>query len=108
MLSVFNHTPFCGGVWGEGDEKEAEKLFQMLEEIISERKTLFFKAAANSFEAYLEVEKIPMIFVVIDNVIGLRAREKGDAIYYKLNQIMRDGNYVGIKFVITAASEDDI
>lgn len=108
MLSVFNHTPFCGGVWGEGDEKEAEKLFQMLEEIISERKTLFFKAAANSFEAYLEVEKIPMIFVVIDNVIGLRAWEKGDAIYYKLNQIMRDGNYVGIKFVITAASEDDI
>ena len=50
----------------------------------------------------VEGEKIPMIFVVIDNVIGLRAWEKGDAIYYKLNQIMRDGNYVGIKFVITA------
>ena len=108
MLSVFDHTPFCGGVWGEGDEKKVEKLFKMLDEIISERKAMFLKAASNSFEAYLEVEKIPMIFVVIDNIIGLRSWEAGDSIYYKLNQIMRDGNYVGIKFVITVASEDDV
>ena len=108
MLSVFDHNPYCGGVWGEGDEKEVEKLFKMLDDIISERKELFLKATANSFEAYLEVEKIPLIFVVIENAVGLRAWEEGDSIYYRLNQIMRDGNYVGIKFVITASKEDDI
>ena len=108
MLSVFEHNPYCGGVWGEGDEKEVEKLFKMLDEIISERKELFLKATANSFEAYLEVEKIPLIFVVIENAIGLRAWNEGDSIYYRLNQIMRDGNYVGIKFVITASKEDDV
>lgn len=108
MLSVFDHTSYCGGVWGEGDEKEVEKLFQMLEEIIAERKAMFLKATANSFEAYLEVQKIPMIFVLIDNISGLRSWEEGDSIYHRMNIIMRDGNYVGIKFVITAASEDDI
>lgn len=108
MLSVFNNTPFCGGVWGEGDEKEVENLFKMLEEIVSERKAMFLKATANSFEAYLEVEKIPMIFIVIDNLLGLKSWEEGDSIYHRLNQIMRDGNYVGIKFVITASNMDDV
>ena len=108
ILSVFDDTPYCGGVWGEGDEKEVVKLFQMLEEIIAERKAMFLKASANSFEAFLEVETIPMIFVIIDNISGLKSWEEGSSVYHRLNMIMRNGNYVGIKFVITAVSVDDI
>lgn len=108
MLTIFNGTPYCGGFWGEGDEKDVEKFFELLREIIAERKECFLKESVNSFEAYCLIKKIPLIFVIIDNINGLSSWKRGESIYYDLNTIIRDANAVGIRFIITATSADDV
>lgn len=108
LLNVFDHTRYCGGVWGEGEEPEVEKFFKLLNEIIAERKAEFLAAEVNSFEAYREIRKIPLILVVIDNITGLSSWKGGQTIYYDLNILIREANSVGIKFLISAGSLDDI
>lgn len=108
LLSVFDHTRYCGGMWGEGDEQEVEKFFRLLNEIIAERKAAFLEAEVNSFEAYREIRKIPLIFVVIDNITGLSSWRNGQNLYYDLNLLIREANSVGIKFLVSAGSLDDV
>lgn len=108
LLQVFEHTKHCGGVWGEGEEDQVEKFFKLLEEIIAERKAEFLQAEVNSFDAYREIRKLPLILVVIDNFSALSSWRGGQNICYGLHTLIRDGNSVGIKFLFTAGSYDDI
>lgn len=108
MLKVFQNTPHCGGVWGEGDEKEISKFFSMLQTMIDDRKKAFSKAFVSTFEAYREIEKIPLIFVVIDNFAGLKSFKEGGEIARGMNLIIREANTVGISFLISVSNFDDI
>ena len=108
LLQVFNHAVHCGGVWLEGEEEQAEKMFDLLKEIIAERKEEFLKAEVNNFDAYRKIRKIPLILVAIDNIAGLSSWKGGKNICYDLHTLIREGNTVGIKFLITAGSYDDV
>lgn len=108
LLQAFDASKHCGGVWGEGEEEQVEKFFKLLEEIIAERKAEFLKEEVNTFEAYREIKKIPLVLVVIDNYSALSSWRGGQNICYGLHTLIRDGNSVGIKFIITAGSYDDI
>lgn len=108
LLNVFDKAPHCGGVWTEEEQKDIEKLFDMLNRIIMERKSAFTKAEVNSFEAYREIEKIPFIVVIIDNCTGLSSWPAGKEIYQKLNLTVREANAVGIKFIMSANNMDDV
>ena len=108
LLNVFEKSPHCGGVWGEEEQGNIEKFFDLLRRIISERKTAFTKAEVNSFEAYREIQNIPLIVVVIDNCAGLSSWTAGKEIYQTLNLLVREANAVGIKFIISANNFDDV
>ncbi len=108
LLQIFRHAVHCGGVWLEGEEEQAEKMFDLLREIIAERKEAFLKAEVNNFDAYRKIQKIPLILVVIDNIAGLSSWNGGKNICYELHTLIREGNTVGIKFLTTAGSYDDI
>lgn len=108
LLQIFRHAAHCGGVWLEGEEEQAEKLFRLLKEIIAERKEKFLKAEVSNFDAYRKIQKIPLIMFVIDNISGLSSWKGGQDIYYELNTLMREGNSVGIKFFVTAGNYDDV
>lgn len=108
LLNVFDKSPHCGGVWTEEEQRDIEKFFDMLNRIVLERKSAFTKAEVNSFEAYREIEKIPFIVVAIDNCIGLSSWSAGKEIYQRLNLIVREANTVGIKFIMSANSMDDV
>ncbi len=108
LLKTFDHVKHCGGAWGEGEEAGAEKFFKMLSEIVKQRKESLQEAEVSSFEAYHQIRKIPLLLVVIDNISGLSTWKGGQDIYYELNTLIRDGNSVGVRFLVTAASYDDI
>lgn len=108
LLNVFEKTPHCGGVWTEEKQKDIEKFFDLLNRIVLERKAAFTEAEVNSFEAYKEIEKIPLILVVIDNCTGLSSWSAGKEIYQRLNLLVREANVVGIKFIMSANNMDDV
>ena len=80
----------------------------MLSDIIKQRKESFQKEDVSSFEAYRQIRKIPLILVVIDNISGLSTWKGGQNIYYELNTLISDGNSVGVRFLLTAASYEDV
>lgn len=108
ILKMFDNVRHCGGAWSEGEESGAEKFFEMIQDIIKQRKECFMKAEASGFEAYCQIHKIPLIMVVIDNIAGLSSWKGGQNIYYELNTLVREGNSVGVRFVVTAASYEDV
>ena len=108
LLKIFDHVKHCGGAWNEGEEEGTEKFFEMLSDIIKQRKESFQKEDVSSFEAYRQIRKIPLILVVIDNISGLSTWKGGQNIYYELNTLISDGNSVGVRFLVTAASYEDV
>lgn len=108
LLNVFGKAPHCGGVWTEDGQKEIEKFFDLLNRLVTERKEAFAKEEVNSFEAYREIKRIPLLMVVIDNCTGLSSWPGGKAIYQRLNAIVREANVVGVKFIMSANSMDDV
>lgn len=108
LLNVFDNSPHCGGAWTEEEQKNIEKFFDLLNRIILERKTAFTEAEVNSFEAYREIKKIPLIIIVIDNCTGLSSWSAGKEIYQRLNLLVREANAFGIKFIMSANSMDDV
>lgn len=108
QLKIFENTRYCGGVWSEGQEEKIEKFFELLNEIIDERKKIFQQVGVSNFETYKEIAKLPLIVVLLDNFVGMLSWKNGKAITYELNKIIREGNTVGIKFIVTANSYDDV
>jgi len=101
ILSCFEKAPHCGGVLYEDDAEKIDKLFFMLNNMISERKKLF---SGGNYAQYVKANGIvlPMVVVVIDNLGAFR--EKTDGKYDdRVTQLMKEGIGYGIQFVVTAA-----
>lgn len=108
-FNVFKAVPHCGGVVTEEDADAVERMFRLIAEIAEERKRLFATAEVNSFEAYCEVNRIPLIVVVIDNYVGLSGMKKGvDDYIYTLHEKIRAASGYGIRFVITVGFLNEI
>jgi len=100
-MNVFSKLPHCGSVIDENNEKDIERFFEMLLKTISERKKLFAEAEANSFEAYRQEHKLPLMLVVIDSMESLSSLEKGNLYFSSMADWMREAGSYGIKFIAT-------
>ncbi len=101
MLSYFTSAPHFGGVLYEDDSEKIEKLFFMLDKILSERKKVL---NGGNYAQYVKVNgvKLPLIVVLIDNIGAFR--EKTDGKYDdSLTRIMKEGVSYGVQFVVTAS-----
>lgn len=101
MLSVFENMPHTGGVLRENEPDKIGKLFNMINNIIKERKELF---KGGNYSQYVKVNgvKLPSIFIVIDNFASFK--EKTENAYEEiLIYLAREGVGYGIYLVITAA-----
>lgn len=108
MMKLFQALPHCGAVLTEEQEDAIDRFFVMLREMIQERKALFEKAEVSSFEAYRSVAPMPLVLVVIDNISGLTALQKGNIYFNSLNTYLRDGVSYGIKIVLSAAHLNEL
>lgn len=102
MLRLFKNLPHCGGVVGEGDDASLDALFNTLAQIAAQRKQLFRKWEADSFEAAASMTELPLILVVIDNISGLSATKKGENYSYQLQNYIKEGANYGIYYIVTA------
>lgn len=101
VLNIFQKTPHCGAAVDERDPDAVDRLFKLLREAIEDRKKRFAGAQVNSFDAYREVEKLPLMLVIVDNFAGLTSLPKGNAYFSTFSDYMRDGVSYGIKILVT-------
>ena len=90
-LSAFGSAKQAGGVVTAEEGDKLERFFNLLDEIVIERREMRKK------------EELPAILVVLDDMESFREQTKDmylDRLYY----LMRDSNSLGIYFLLTAGS----
>lgn len=100
-LGPFADLPHVGGIIFENDLEKIGKFFNMIEEIVSERKKLL---QGGNYEQYVQTHgvTIPAIVIVIDQFSNFT--EKTEGIYEEnLIRLSRTGTGYGIYLVCTAA-----
>ena len=108
MLRMFNKTPHFGEILEEEDEKSFAALFDMIHNIINERKELFASLEISSFEEARELRQLPVILMIIDNFAGFIATKAGNACQSAiLNDLKTSASY-GIKYIITCNRLNEI
>lgn len=107
-LRFFNNLPHVGGYIVESDALEkVQRLFQLLQRVIAERKQLFAQENVSNFVEYRRKHTIPGIIVVIDNWAKF-IECYGDGIIDDFIILTRDGMKFGIQFVFAISKTNDI
>lgn len=101
MLSIFDSLPHIGGVVYEGETDKTEKLFLLLDQIISERKKVL---KGGTYSEYVRLNKnaMPAVLLVIDNYAGFKDKTDGK-FEAQMLQISREGIGYGVFLLISAA-----
>lgn len=106
-LRMFGKLPMCGAFLTDEEEEEIPRLFALIEEMISERRNRFSEAEVSSFEAYQEIEKIPLILLVVDNVTRFEEMKGRRELYDTLLRIAKSGVPYGIRLVCSVGQYND-
>lgn len=101
MLSLFRSMPHCGAVINEDQEDSLKQFFELIDQLVSERKKLFARLEVDSFEAAARHSELPLIVVVIDNIAGFMESKKGYDYYSRLDTYLKAGASYGIRYIIT-------
>lgn len=106
-LSLFNDAPHCGYVLTDADENAVIHLFELYGDIINERRKLFAEAQVSSYEAYIQIAPLPLVFLVIDNIAGFDEMNNRSDILNMLGDFMTSGVGYGCKVIFTISQIND-
>ncbi len=101
-LGMFRNFPHVGGVANDNEDVKIEKLVQLLERKLNERKEKFSQAGVGSLQAYRQAsgENLPDIVLVVDNFAPvLQLYPDLDTFFIRLT---REGGSYGIYLLVTA------
>ena len=107
-LSLLKTLPHCGAVLGEDELSYVDRFFDVLNEIIDERKVFYEKNNISSFEAAREIKRLPLVIVAIDNIRVFKESKAGDKYFYGLPELLKKCMLYGIKFIITSSLISDV
>ena len=101
MLSLFRTMPHCGAVLNEDHDDLLKPFFNLIDQIVTERRQLFANLEVDSYEAAARYADLPLILVVIDNIAGFMSSKKGYEYYSRLDTYLKSGASYGIRYIIT-------
>lgn len=101
MLGAFEECAHVGGVMYEGDLDRINKCFNLLNQMLEERKKLF---RGGNYSQYVQSHGVilPAVVVVIDNMSNFREKT-GDRYVDLLVTLSRDAAGYGIYFLMSSA-----
>ena len=107
-MNIFKDFPHVGGVVTDGEEDKLFKLLSMMDNIIEERKKLFYEKGVDSLKSYRETisDDLPAILILINNfslVLEQFANTEADFI-----KIIKQGITAGIYIVYTGNNNNGI
>lgn len=95
--------PHCGAVLGGDDEDRLPGFFDLLGDIVEERRRLFEQLGVTSFDDAVQIRQLPLVIVFIDNIVGLSSTKTGKAYYDRLHEFIREGFVFGVRYVISCS-----
>lgn len=102
-LKLFEKTPHCGSFITDESEDEIQRLFSLLKNILEERRQKFSSSEVSTYDAYMQIEEIPIILVVIDDISRIEEMRHRSEFFTDLEYIMTNGVSYGIKVISTVS-----
>ncbi|SIT70692.1 type VII secretion protein EssC [Edaphobacillus lindanitolerans] len=90
------------------EELKRDKLVRLIRSEINRRKTLFQQAEVSTIQMYnkISAEQLPLLFIAIDNYDIIR--DEMEELELQLNQFGRDGQSLGIHFLLAATRPQSV
>ncbi len=107
-LMPLAHLPHCGALLTEDDEDSLESLFELINNIIEDRKKLFRELQVGNFEAAIQKRTIPLVMVVIDGVAAFLSSKKGETYGFQLPYSIKAGLNYGVRYCITCGHSNEV
>ena len=108
MIKKFKNLPHCGAVLLEEELESIDSFFEIINNIVLERKKIFLDLGVDSYSAVKEKIEIPMILVIVDNILGLGSTRKGEQHLYRLQGYLKDALNYGIKYIVSCSHLNDL
>ena len=108
MLKIFSALPHCGAVVGIDQADKIKPFFELIDSIVKTRRKLFEAIEADSFETASRRQKLPMVFVIIDNIAGMEDDEEAKNIAYELDKKVKSSAAYGIRYIVTCNQESEL
>lgn len=108
-LGMFCKMPHCGAYIKEDGESDFHRLMELLREMAARRKKLFEAAEVTSYDAYLQVGRMPLVLFLIDGYHNVPSQfARGSEIYANLHTFMAEVSAYGIHVVLTVNHNNEI
>lgn len=108
VLRAFANLPHCGAYLTDANEGDISRLFDLIHDIIKDRKEIFSNADVSNYNSYCEVAQMPMIMLIIDGFSNINNLSLGNDIFSTLHDKLKEASNYGIKYIITANHVSDI
>ena len=107
LLKMYNNAPQVGDIVSSGDDEKIDKLFQMLEKEIEERKEKFIDYAGD-YNVYIKNSqtKLPLILLILNNYDNFI--EAYEPYFERLNGLIREGTKYGIITIMSTVGPNSI
>ena len=104
---MYNNAPQVGDIVSSGDDEKIDKLFQMLEKEIEERKEKFIDYAGD-YNVYIKNSqtKLPLILLILNNYDNFI--EAYEPYFERLNGLIREGTKYGIITIMSTVGPNSI
>ncbi len=107
-LNPFRVMPHCGAYLTDKEDADVSRLLDLLKEITAERKEIFAQAGVTNYNAYIQVERMPLILVVIDGYTNIRNLSRGGDYYNNLHEYLRDAANYGLRYILTCNHTNEV
>lgn len=107
-LKLFQSLPHTGAVLDEDQNQYIQPFFELIDNIIQKRKKLFEQQEVDTFEASNEIQKLPLVLVVIDNLAALGEINGGYQYFSKFDDYLKAGTTYGIRYIVSVNHINDV
>lgn len=101
VLGVFKDMPHCGAYLTKEGEAEFDRLLSLIQDVIAERKKLFAEAEVYCYDDYVNINKLPLVLIVLDGWTNIYDFGKGQQYSLGISKYMREASNYGVRFLFS-------
>ena len=107
VLSAFKNVPHCGAYLTKENELDFDRLLDLVQDIVEERKMLFAEEDVYSYDDYVNVRKLPIVLVILDGWTNIHDFVKGQQYSLGISKYMREAANYGVRFMFSANHQNE-
>lgn len=107
-LKRFAALPHCGQLIGEADIDSMGKFFELLDDLMEQRKKELEELDASDYFNACLVREIPYLYVIIDGLSVMKSTKKGESLFFNLPDYLKACPRLGMQFIITSSNVADL